>query len=395
MHDLAPAPLEGFEDGSAWAVRDDWVFLNAGSFGMRLRAVTAARAALLETYEQQPVDFLERHAEQAISDARDEIGSFIGADPAGLACVTNATEAIDAVLASQRDVPGDILIGSEAYGAVQQAAHWEATAHSHRHVRVVDTPLPAAKSSDIVDAWDVALRQDTPALAIVDHITSPTGVVQPVEGIIACCQAHGVPVLVDGAHAPGMLPLDIDGLGADWYAGNLHKWVGAPTGAGFLWTAPAHRAYTRPVIASHFIHDGYREAFDWQGTRDITPWLMAPVAIAEVKARSGWPALRRWQEAMVAWCGPRLAEALGTVLAAPPDAPHGALVAARLPASTMDAYDGHFAFRDAVAARHRVEIAMSEVAGAWWVRFSMGPWITPADIEVAIAAVADCALQPS
>ena len=96
MHDLAPAPLEGFEDGSAWAVRDDWVFLNAGSFGMRLRAVTAARAALLETYEQQPVDFLERHAEQAISDARDEIGSFIGADPAGLACVTNATAKLQA-----------------------------------------------------------------------------------------------------------------------------------------------------------------------------------------------------------------------------------------------------------------------------------------------------------
>ena len=395
MHDLAPAPLRGFEDRSAWAVNHDWIFLNAGSFGMRLRAVAAARADLLQAYEQQPVDFLERHAEQAVHDAREVIASFVGADPLGLACVTNATEAIDAVLASMRDVSGDILIGSEAYGAVQQASHWEAAASNHRQVRVVDTPLPAMQASDIVNAWDAALSQGKPALAIVDHITSPTGVVQPVEGIIACCRAHGVSVLIDGAHAPGMLPLEIDALGVDWYAGNLHKWVGAPTGAGFLWTSAAYRDTTRPVIPSHFIHDGYLESFDWQGTRDITPWLMAPVAIEAIEQRSGWQALRDWQQEMCAWCGPRLADAMGTMLASPPDCPHGAMVAAKLPESTLAAYDGHFAFRDEVAKRHRVEVAMSEVAGAWWVRFSMGPWLCPADLEVAIDAVKDCALQPS
>ncbi len=385
-----PRVMDGFDALRDWSLDGDWVFLNAGSFGLRFREVLAARAAVLEQFEQQPVDFLERYAPTAIEESRRVVADFVGADVDGLACVTNATEAIDAVLVGLRKRPGDLLVTSESYGGVFQACHWEARHANHRNVRVVEQPLPASCSQDIVAAWTEQLQQGNVVLAIVDHIASPTAVVQPVEAIIRACREANVQVLVDGAHAPGMLPLKIEAIGADWYAGNLHKWVGAPSGAGFLWTAPEYRDTTRPVIASHNVHDGYIDSFNWQGTRDITPWLVVHTAIAAIDRRGGWASLQAWQSAMCQWCGPILAEAMGTTLAAPPDAPCGAMVAAQVPPETVAHYGDRFVFRDEIAQRHHVEVAISDVGDTWWVRLSMGPWLTPADVTFGIGAVKDC-----
>jgi isopenicillin-N epimerase len=384
---MSPSPLPD-SDRALWSLPSDWVFLNPASFGLRLREVQEVRAAILAEYEAQPVAFLERRAAGLAERALASLGDFVAADGAGLGFVTNATEAIDAVLAGLGSQAAEgVLIGEQAYGAVAAAARHAACGHD---VGVVPLSLPVEDPSEIVAAWDAALRPGTP-LAIVDHITSGTSLVQPVGDIVALCRERGIPVLVDGAHAPGMLDLHIDAIGADWYAGNLHKWVGAPSGTGFLWTAAKHRDTTRPLAASHGVSDGYQEAFAWQGTRDITPWLTVPAAIAAVQRRWGWATLRAWQHDMAVWAGNRMAAALGTALS---DGSGGdmtaAMVSVRLPDAASARYEDRFAFRDAVASRHRVEIAVEDSSGCWWARMSFGAWSRCADVDRAIEAVQDC-----
>ncbi|MDP7029798.1 MAG: aminotransferase class V-fold PLP-dependent enzyme [Phycisphaerales bacterium] len=385
-----PSPWKGGA-GDAWSLAEGWVFLNPGSFGLRLRSVQAHRQKLLEQMEAQPVAFLERVAPSLHEDAVATLSGFIGADAAGIGFVSNATEGVAAVLSSLGLSPGDtVLLGDQAYGAVVAACNWV----TRGGVRRVPVSAPVARASDITDAWTAALR-DRPTLAIVDHVTSGTAIVQPARDIAQACRAAGVPVLVDGAHAPGMIELEVDEVGADWYAGNLHKWVGAPSGAGFLWTAPPHRDTTRPVALSHDVADGYQAAFRWQGTRDVTPWLTVPHAIGEVRDRWGWPELRAWQRAMATWAGAYAAAELGTCTA---DASGGAMTAAMtsvaLPDSASSAFEDRFALRDAIAARHRVEVAIDELCGRWWMRMSFGGWNTPEDVYAAVAAMQSCLARP-
>jgi isopenicillin-N epimerase len=389
---MIPRPLPDSQR-DLWSLSEAWVFLNPGSFGLRLREVQETRAAMLAQYEAQPAEFLLGPAVGLAEAALDTLAKFLKAERDGLVFVTNATEAIDAVLAGLGSRAADgILIGQQAYGAVAAAARHAARGGT---VRVTPLPLPVACPDDIVAAWDAALVPGTP-LAIVDHVTSGTSLVQPVAEIVAICRARGIPVLVDGAHAPGMLDLNIDAVGADWYAGNLHKWVGAASGAGFLWTAPPHRHTTRPLAASHDVMKGYQEAFAWQGTRDITPWLTVPAAIAAVQQRWGWAAVRAWQHDMAVWAGGQMAAAFGTETS---DGSGGdmtaAMVSARLPDAAAAQYEDRFALRDELARRHRVEIAFDDSSGAWWARMSFGPWNRCEDVDRAIAAVQDCVANPT
>ncbi len=374
-----------------WSLPDDWVFLNPGSFGMRLRSVQAHRQALVQQMEAQPVEFLERAAVPLHAEAVQRLGSFVHAEPAGLGLVTNATEAVASVLAAVGLGPGDtVLMGDQAYGAVVSACNWV----TQGGVRRVPVPLPVRAGADIVDAWRDALQQ-RPTLAIVDHISSGTGLVQPANAVVAACHAVDVPVLVDGAHAPGMIDLHIDDIGADWYAGNLHKWVGAPSGAGFLWTTADRRAQTRPVALSHDVASGYQAAFQWQGTRDVTPWLTVPCAIDAVRLLWGWPTLQAWQREMACWAGEYAADAFGTNTAdGSGGGLTGAMTSVALPAGTSSAFADRFALRDAIARRHRVEVAIDDQCGDWWLRLSFGGWNTPADVHAAVAAVEDCLARP-
>ena len=388
---MFPDPLPNSER-SLWSLPDDWVFLNPGSFGLRLQEVQQARLELLQDFESQPVEFLERRAVGLASDALDVVAAFLGADPGGFGFVTNATEAIDAVLAGLGPRAGDgVLIGEQAYGAVVQAARHAARGEG---VRVVPLSLPVADSADIVAAWERALWPGTP-LAIVDHVTSGTALVQPVTEIVSICRSRGIPVLIDGAHAPGMMDLQIDEIGADWYAGNLHKWIGAPSGAGFLWTANEHRETTRPLAASHGVLESYQDAFMWQGTRDVTPWLSVPAAIAAVDQRWGWATLRQWQQEMAIAAGRQMAAAFGTEVSdGSGGSMTGAMVSVRLPDTAREAYKDRFAFRDEIAHRHRVEVAIDDSSGCWWCRLSFGPWNRAEDVSRAIEAVGQCAASP-
>ena len=263
---------------AAFALDPDFLTVNHGSFGATPRRVLAAQSAWRARLEAQPSRFMVEVLTPALRAAAARLAGFMGGDADGLGFVDNATAACNAVLRSLRFAPGDeILLLGHAYGAVRKtAAHVAAIAGA----RLVDAPLPFPRPTPeaVVAAVAAAITPRT-RLAVLDHITSPSALVLPIEAMVAACRARGVPVLVDGAHGPGQVPLSLAALEADWYAGNCHKWLMAPKGCGFLWTAPARRAETHAPIISHGLGEGYLAEFDWTGTRDPGAFLAVTEAI--------------------------------------------------------------------------------------------------------------------
>ena len=274
------------------------IFLNHGSFGACPGAVLEAQQALRAEMEANPVAFLGRGLEDRLAAAREAVGAFVGAEPDDLAFVPNATAGIATALGALDIRPGDELLATDhEYNAALNALR---VAASGRGARVVlaRIPLPVTGPDEVVERVLAAVTPRT-RLALVSHVTSPTALVFPVERIVALLEARGVAVLVDGAHAPGMVPLALEKLGASWYVANLHKWCCAPKGAAFLHARRDRQAGTRPLAVSHAANDPrpvpsmFRRSFDWTGTLDPTPYLAAPIALAEVDGMldGGWPAV--------------------------------------------------------------------------------------------------------
>src|SRR5262249_16600935 len=200
----------------------DITFLNHGSFGACPRPVLDAQSRIREEMEREPVRFLARENDARIDAARAALAAFVGARPDDLVFVANATSGVNAVARSPRLEPGDeILTTDHAYNACRNALDWVAGRAGARVV-VAAVPFPLAHEDEIVDAILGAVTPRT-RLALIDHVTSPTALVFPVKRLIAQLQAAGVDVIVDGAHAPGMVLLDVAGLGAAYYPGNCHK----------------------------------------------------------------------------------------------------------------------------------------------------------------------------
>jgi len=290
----ARPPRSPFADH--WALDPAVVFLNHGSFGACPRAVLDAQAALRAELEADPVRFLGRELDGRMAAARAAIGSFVGADPDDLALVPNATAGVNTVLRSLRLAPGDELLATDhEYNAALNALRFAAQ-RSGATIVTARIPLPVAGPEEAEEAVLAAVGPRT-RLALLSHVTSPTALVLPVERLVPALESRGVAVLVDGAHAPGMIALDLAALGASYYAANLHKWVCAPKGAAFLHVRRDRQAAMRPLAISHGANDprpgrsAFRKEFDWTGTFDPTPWLAAAVAIRVVGAMldGGWP----------------------------------------------------------------------------------------------------------
>jgi len=286
---------------TGWALEPDLLFLNHGSFGACPLMVLEAQQAWRERLERQPVRFLARELEAALDEARAVLGGFVGADPDDLAFVPNATHGLNTVLRSLRFAPGDeLLIDDHAHHAALNALR-AAAERDGATVVVARVPFPTPGPDDVLAA---ILRAVTPRtkFALVAHVTSPTALVFPVTRIASALAARGIRVLVDGAHAPGMVPLDIRALeaaGVDYYTGNGHKWLCAPKGSGFLWIRRDRQPDVRPLAISHGAdsprrdRSRFRLEFDWTGTADPTPYLSIPAAIEAVGGLlpGGWPAL--------------------------------------------------------------------------------------------------------
>lgn len=283
-----------------WSLDPSIHHLNHGSFGAVPVAVQDARRRWLEEWERATTAFVFEKMQPALDRSRRAVADFVGGTPDGLAFVRNATTGVASVLRSLEPTfgPGDeIVTTNHDYNAVRQTLAFSAERTGARLV-VVDVPFPLSDPAQVTEAVLGAVG-DATKLVVIDHISSPTGVVFPVADIVGALEPT-VPVLVDGAHGPGQVPLDLSALGASWYAGNLHKWVCAPKGSAFLYTRPDWIDRTFPVVISHGWNDRtapsrYHALFDWLGTDDMTPWLVAPDALEAIAAQDpdGWPGVMR------------------------------------------------------------------------------------------------------
>ncbi len=317
-----------------WGLDPGFLTVNHGSFGATPRCVLAAQRAWQDRLERQPSRFMNTLYPAAIRDAAVVLGGFLNADPGKLAFVDNATTGCNAVLRSLSLAANDeIIILSHAYGAVRNAVRHVAEQAGAR-IAVAALPFPDPTEKSVVAAVANAITPRT-CLAVIDHITSPSALVLPVAQIIAICRAAGVPVLVDGAHAPGQIDLDLTVLGADWYVGNCHKWLCAPKGCGFLHALDPHGLH--PVTISHGYQGGFLAEFDWTGTTDPSRFLAVTEAIAH-HHRLGGASLRRRNIDLAARATALVAARLGTQPGAT-GALAGAMGTVRLPVGNPTA--GH------------------------------------------------------
>lgn len=370
-----------------WRLDPEVTYLNHGTVGATPWRVIDAQNRIRERIERQPSAFLLRDLVNYVGPpterpgllraAADRVASFMGARGEDLVFVENITVGANAVLRSFPLAEGDeILMTDHAYGAVANAA---AFAARERRARVVTVGLPWPPSEEgILEAVARAITPRT-RLAVVDHITSLTALVFPVARITALFRERGVAVLVDGAHAPGAIPLDIPVLGADWYTGNLHKWAWAPRSCGFLWAAPSRQGGLHPPAVSWGLDKGFVHEFDWTGTRDPSSYLAAPAAI---------DLMREWGEEKVRSYNQRLSLEAVRLLArrwgTEPVVPEGMLATMAvvpLPRTLPATADAAAGLRHAVLVEDRIEAQIHAWKDRLWTRVSAQIYNDMSDVE--------------
>jgi isopenicillin-N epimerase len=353
------------EFADRWLLDPEVIFLNHGSFGATPKAVLDEQARIRRRIETEPLLFFDHHYLEELDRARTDLARFLGACTDDLAFVANATTGVNTVLRSLRLQAGDeLLVTDHEYNACRNAIDAVA-ADAGAEVVMAPIPFPLTDEGEVIEAVIERVSSRTRVL-LIDHVTSQTGLVLPIERLVGEVQGRGVDVLVDGAHAPGMLALDLDSLGAAYYTGNCHKWVCAPKGAAFLHVREDRRDGMRPLVISHGANATSTERsrfhleHDWTGTRDPSAWLSVPAALCgmESMVEGGGDDVRRRNRELVLE-GRRVLCAALEIDAPCPESMIGSLASLPLPDGDSGPVNDLFPFdrlQDRLFQEHRIEV---------------------------------------
>ncbi len=348
-----------------WSLDPKVIYLNHGSFGACPTVVLDAQQRFRNQLEQEPLRFFSREFEPLLDGARDALAQFVGADPAELVFVPNATTGVNSVLRSLEFGLGDeLLTTSHAYNACRNALEFVAQ-RSGAKITIAPIPFPLESADQAVQCILDCVSPQT-KLALLDHITSQTALIFPIQTLVQKLAEQGIDTLVDGAHAPGMVPLNIQDIGAAYYTGNCHKWMCAPKGAGFLQVRRDRQALIRPLTISHGANSPrtdrsrFQLEFDWTGTQDPTPYLSVPAAIETLASLSpqGWPGVMAHNRALALQARQILCDASGQSIPCPAEMV-GAIATIPLPHSFGTpnlSKNGIDALQDWLWETHRIEV---------------------------------------
>jgi isopenicillin-N epimerase len=362
--------------------------LNTGSWGPQPRPVFEQANEFRRRLAAEPMDFYLRHAPPLLWQARERLAHFLGGETHRLVFAANVSVAINIIAAGLRlAAPGEIVLSDHEYGAMHWC--WERAAQRQGlTLRTFPLPIRADKPEQIVAATAAALTERT-RLLFLSHILSPTGLVLPVREVCAEARRRGVLTVIDGAHAPAMIPVDVEAIGADFYTGNCHKWLLAPHGSGFLYLGRGsedrlqplqvswgyHHDRTRPDDRDEFGSTPRIRALEFEGTRDICPWLLVPAAI-DFQTALGWDRIRGRIAELVAHTRRRFDGLAGLRLSTPTHSElHGALTAFRLPPIDPPT------LRRSLWEHHRIEVPIVERPEGPLIRVSTHFYNTEAEID--------------
>ncbi|MBD2347253.1 aminotransferase class V-fold PLP-dependent enzyme [Anabaena subtropica] len=301
-----------------WLLDKAVVFLNHGSYGACPKPVLLVQEKLRSQMEKEPLRFFGREWEPLSDNARAELATFVNADIEDLVFVPNATTGVNSVLRSLHFAPDDeILTTNHEYNACRNVLDFVAD-RSGARVVVAKVPFPLESPQQVFTAIIEHVSAKT-RLALLDHVTSQTALIFPIQELVQELQARGIDTLIDGAHAPGMIPLNLREIGATYYTGNCHKWLCAPKGAAFLYVCQERQLEIRPLTISHGANSlrtdktRFRLEFDWTGTDDPTAYICVPEAIAFMGSllSGGWTELMQRNHSLVLAARQLLCEAWG------------------------------------------------------------------------------------
>jgi isopenicillin-N epimerase len=360
-----------------WGLDPDFLTVNHGSFGATPLAVLAEQDRWRRRMEAQPTRFFFLEAPGALREAAAVLAKFLGAVADDVAFVPNATTGANAVLRSMRFEAGDeVLHVSHVYNAVRNTIAHVAEQAGAKAV-AAELPFPRPQPAAVLTSIERAIGKRT-RIAVIDHITSPSGLVLPVQEIVRLCHAAKVPVLIDGAHGAGQVALDLPALGADWYVGTCHKWLGAPKGCGFLYARADRRAELHPVTISHGYGGGFTTEFDWTGTMDPSAYLSLPAAIDFFEKLGGAGLVARNRK-LAAEAATLLAGALNTEVGALPEMA-GSMGLVRLPLRLDSKRSEAVKVRQALQAAG-TDAPVHPLSGALWLRLSAYAYNDISDYE--------------
>lgn len=376
-------------------IREDVVFLNHGSFGACPRPVFEAYQRWQLDLERQPVEFLGRKLTELMRAPRIALAAELGTSEHNIVGLTNATTGLNIVAQSLDLQPGDqILTTDHEYSALEKT--WAYVARrTGAEIVVVNVPLPLASEEQFTDTI-IAGMTDRTRVLFLSHITSPTALLFPIERSIAEARKRGIWSVIDGAHTPGHIPLDLDAMGADFYSGNCHKWLMSPKGSAFLYARPEVQGLLNPLVISHgwtkdsqeagakggFGNSPFIDGIEMQGTRDPAPWLTVPAAL-DYRRENDWTSVADHCRQLAQDTARRLGERTGLAPLSSPEFCAPQMVAMPIPECDVDW------LKVALIEKHNIEIPVFRWQDKCIARVSVQGYNSRPQMDLLIEALTD------